>query len=322
MTVIDTSAPFATAPFSGDDIRLSEASPRDYFQLLKPRVMSLVVFTALAGMVLAPGHINPVIGVVALLCIAVGAGASGALNMWYDADIDAVMTRTATRPIPAGKILPKEALGFGLTLSAFSVCILGLVVNWLSAGLLAFTIFFYAVIYTIWLKRSTPQNIVIGGAAGAFPPMIGWACITNSVSVESIVLFLITFLWTPPHFWALALFKMKEYGAVGIPMLPNVAGQATTKTQILIYAVLTAIIGVVPSLMGFASVWYGVFAALLGIGFVWYSIGVYRMNERDEKMVPAKKLFGYSLVYLFAIFSGLMVDRGVLAAVAYFGVAS
>lgn len=290
-------------------VRLSEASAGDYFELLKPRVMSLVVFTALAGMVLAPGNIHPVIGFIAILCIAVGAGASGALNMWYDADIDAVMSRTAKRPIPAGKIAPQEALAFGLTLSAFSVCILGLVVNWLSAGLLAFTIFFYAVIYTMWLKRSTPQNIVIGGAAGAFPPMIGWACVTGGVSIESIVLFLITFLWTPAHFWALALFKMREYGSVGVPMLPNVSGEATTKTQIVVYAVLTAIIGVVPTMLGFASIGYGALAAALGLGFVWYSIGVHRMPEGDEKMVPAKKLFAFSIVYLFAIFSALMIDH-------------
>ena len=293
---------------------LSEATARDYFELLKPRVMSLVVFTALAGLVLAPGQINPVIGLVAILCIAVGAGASGALNMWYDADIDAVMSRTAKRPIPAGRVQPREALAFGLTLSAFSVAILGLAVNWLSAGLLAFTIFFYAVIYTMWLKRSTPQNIVIGGAAGAFPPVIGWACVTGGVSIESIVLFLITFLWTPPHFWALALFKMRDYGAVGVPMLPNVAGEKATKQQILIYAVLTAVIAVVPSYLGFASLGYGIFAAAMGLAFVWYSIGVMRMPEADRVMVPARKLFGYSIFYLFAIFSGLMIDHAVTAA--------
>ena len=239
------------------DVYLSEASARDYFELLKPRVMS----------------------------------------------------RTAKRPIPSGRIRPQEALAFGLTLSAFSVVILGLVVNWLSAGLLAFTIFFYAVVYTMWLKRSTPQNIVIGGAAGAFPPMIGWACVTGGVSIESIVLFLITFLWTPAHFWALALFKMRDYGAVGVPMLPNVAGEATTKTQILVYAVLTAVIGVVPFFLGFASLWYCLFAAALGVGFVWYSIGVARMPESDRVMVPAKKLFAFSIFYLFAIFSALMVDH-------------
>ncbi|PJR16650.1 protoheme IX farnesyltransferase [Sinorhizobium meliloti] len=291
--------------------RLSEASARDYFELLKPRVMSLVVFTAFAGLILAPGHINPFIGFTAILCIAIGAGASGALNMWYDADIDAVMSRTAKRPIPAGKILPQEALAFGLTLSAFSVIILGLAVHWLAAGLLAFTIFFYVAIYTMWLKRSTPQNIVIGGAAGAFPPMIGWACVTGGVSVESIVLFLIIFLWTPAHFWALALFKMGDYGAVGVPMMPNVCGEATTKRQIVIYAVLTAISGVCPTLLGFASLGYGAFATAMGLGFVWYSLGVLRMPEGDKRMVPAKKLFAFSIAYLFAIFSALLVDYAI-----------
>jgi len=294
------------------DLRLSEAGARDYFALLKPRVMSLVVFTAFAGLVLAPGNIHPVLGTIAILCIAVGAGASGALNMWYDADIDAVMTRTAKRPIPAGRIQPTEALAFGLTLSVFSVSILGLVVNWFSASLLAFTIFFYAVVYTMWLKRSTPQNIVIGGAAGAFPPMVGWACVTGGVSLDSIVLFLIIFFWTPAHFWALALFKMRDYAAVGVPMLPNVAGEAATKWQITLYAVLTAVTGVVPALTGLASPAYGLFAAALGAGFIYYSIGVLRMPEGDEKMVPAKKLFGFSLLYLFAAFSALLVDHYVV----------
>ncbi|MGB3812281.1 MAG: heme o synthase [Shinella sp.] len=307
MTVIEH---HEAVPGSGE-VYLSEASPRDFFELLKPRVMSLVVFTAFAGLIVAPGTINPVIGAIAILCIAVGAGASGALNMWYDADIDAIMSRTAKRPIPSGRIRPKEALAFGLTLSAFSVAILGLAVNWLSAGLLAFTIFFYAVVYTIWLKRSTPQNIVIGGASGAFPPMIGWACVTGDVSIGSVVLFLITFLWTPAHFWALALFKMRDYEAVGVPMLPNVAGEATTKVQILIYAVLTAVIAVVPTFLGFASLGYGLFAAALGAGFVWYSVGVLRMPEGDRAMVPAKKLFAFSIVYLFAIFSGLMFDYAI-----------
>ncbi|WP_267549853.1 heme o synthase [Rhizobium rhizogenes] len=305
MTVIDNHEALAEQGDTG----LSEASARDYFELLKPRVMSLVVFTAFTGLVLAPGHINPVLGFIAILCIAVGAGASGALNMWYDADIDAVMSRTARRPIPSGRINPSEALAFGLVLSGFSVVILGLAINWLSAGILAFTIFFYAVIYTMWLKRSTPQNIVIGGAAGAFPPVIGWACVTGSVSIESIVLFLIIFLWTPAHFWALALFKMRDYEAVGVPMLPNVSGIPTTKNQIVVYAVLTAIFGVVPAFMDFASVGYGVVAAALGLIFVHCSIAVWRMADGDEKMVPAKKLFAYSIFYLFAIFSALLIDR-------------
>ncbi|MCC2608803.1 heme o synthase [Neorhizobium petrolearium] len=290
-------------------VRLSEASARDFFELLKPRVMSLVVFTAFTGLMLAPGYLNPVLGVISILCIAVGAGASGALNMWYDADIDAVMTRTAKRPIPAGRILPQEALAFGLTLSVFSVVILGLAVNWFAAGLLAFTIFFYVVVYTMWLKRSTPQNIVIGGASGAFPPMIGWACVTGGVSVDSILLFLIIFLWTPAHFWALALFKMRDYGAVGVPMMPNVVGEASTKNQIVVYAVLTALAAVAPAFTGLAGLGYGIFATLLGAVFIYCSIAVRRMPDGDERMVPAKKMFAYSILYLFAIFSALLADR-------------
>jgi protoheme IX farnesyltransferase len=288
---------------------LSEADARDYFALLKPRVMSLVVFTALAGLVLAPGHINPVLAIISILCIAVGAGASGALNMWYDADIDAVMTRTAKRPIPAGRVEPREALAFGLTLSAFSVVILGLAVNWFAAGLLAFTIFFYAVIYTMWLKRSTPQNIVIGGAAGAFPPMLGWACVTGDVSLDSTILFLITFLWTPPHFWALALFKMRDYGSVGVPMMPNVVGERSTKRQMFVYSILMAIIAVAPTFTGLSSIGYGIFAGVLSLIFIGYSILVLRMPDGDEKMLPARKMFFYSIFYLFAIFAALMFDH-------------
>nr|WP_316652919.1 heme o synthase [uncultured Gellertiella sp.] len=292
-----------------EGLSLSEAGARDFFELLKPRVMSLVVFTAFAGLVLAPGHVNPLLGFIAILCIAVGAGASGALNMWYDADIDAVMTRTARRPIPSGRIRGKEALAFGVTLSCFSVAILGLAVNWLSAGLLAFTIFFYAVVYTMWLKRWTPQNIVIGGASGAFPPMIGYAAVTGTVSLDSIVLFLIIFFWTPAHFWALALFKMRDYGSVGVPMLPNVAGEGVTKVQILLYTVLTVIASVVPVLLHTASLGYGIFAAVLGAVFLVSAVKVYRMPEGDEKMVPAKKMFAWSIFYLFAIFSALMADH-------------
>ena len=305
MTVIDNH----DALGSDSGLRLSEAGARDFFELLKPRVMSLVVFTGFAGLVLAPGHINPILGFIAILCIAVGAGASGALNMWYDADIDAVMTRTAKRPIPDGRIMPQEALAFGLTLSAFSVCILGLAVNWFAAGLLAFTIFFYAVVYTMWLKRSTPQNIVIGGASGAFPPMIGWACVTGDVSLDSVILFMIIFLWTPAHFWALALFKMRDYGSVGVPMMPNVAGEKSTKNQMIVYAVLTAFIAVGPTLTGLAGIGYGVFAAILGAVFVYFSVIVRRMPDGDEKMTPAKKMFAYSIVYLFVVFTALLVDH-------------
>ena len=304
MTVIDNDL--------GDDLVLSEATGRDYFALLKPRVMSLVVFTAFAGLFLAPGSINPVMGAIAILCIAIGAGAAGALNMWYDADIDAVMSRTANRPIPAGRIGREEALAFGIALACFSVATLGLAVNWFAAGFLAFTIFYYAVFYTMWLKRATPQNIVIGGAAGAFPPMVGWAAVTGSVSLDSIILFSITFLWTPPHFWALALFKMRDYDDVGIPMMPNVAGEKSTKNQMVVYAVLTAIAGVAPALTGLASPFYAVFAAGLGGYFVYQSLKVRAMAEGDSKMLPAKKMFTFSIFYLAAIFAGLIVDRAAM----------
>ncbi|RVD35656.1 protoheme IX farnesyltransferase, partial [Mesorhizobium sp. M4A.F.Ca.ET.020.02.1.1] len=226
--------------------RMSEATAGDFFALLKPRVMSLVVFTAFVGLVAAPVTINPLLAVIAILSIAIGAGASGALNMWYDADIDRVMTRTKDRPVPAGRVTPGEALSFGLVLSVLSVMTLGVLVNWLSAALLAFTIVFYAVIYTMWLKRWTPQNIVIGGAAGAIPPVIGWAAVTGNISLESLILFLIIFLWTPPHFWALALFKSEDYQRAGIPMMPNVAGQPSTRRQIFAYSLILPPVGVLP----------------------------------------------------------------------------
>ena len=291
-----------------DVVRVSEAQAGDFLALLKPRVMSLVVFTAFVGLVTAQAAINPFVALIAIAAIAVGAGASGALNMWYDADIDAVMSRTATRPIPAGRVLPGEALAFGLFLSAFSVMTLGLVANWLAASMLAFTIFFYAVLYTMWLKRWTPQNIVIGGAAGAFPPMIGWAAATGQIGLESVIQFLIIFLWTPPHFWALALFKSGDYGRAGIPMMPNVAGEASTKRQMFVYAVAVAIVGVLPTVLGHAGMAYGIVAGLLGVAFVWYAWKVVRMPATDRVMAPAKALFGYSIVYLFAIFSALLLD--------------
>lgn len=290
-------------------LRMSEATPGDYIALLKPRVMSLVVFTAVVGLVAAPGTMNPLLALIAILAIAIGAGASGALNMWYDADIDKVMSRTAKRPVPAGRVTPGEALGFGLVLSVLSVMTLGVLVNWLSASLLAFTIFFYAVIYTMWLKRWTPQNIVIGGAAGSFPPMIGWAAATGNISLESVILFLIIFLWTPPHFWALALFKSGDYERAGIPMMPNVAGPASTRRQIFAYALLLAPVGVAPWLLGYTTLFYGIISLVLGAGFVWYSWKVLGMSDDDKTMVPAKKLFGFSLVYLFVIFAAYMGDR-------------
>lgn len=281
----------------------------DYIALLKPRVMSLVVFTAFVGMMLAPGGINPVVGLVAILCIAVGAGASGSLNMWYDADIDHVMSRTANRPIPAGRLPREHALIFGLWLSAFSVALLGLAANWVAAGLLAFTIFFYAVIYTMWLKRTTPQNIVIGGAAGAFPPMVGWAAVTGTVSLESAALFLIIFLWTPPHFWALALYKQGDYGAAGIPMLPNVAGEAATKLQILIYSLVLVAATIAPFALGFSGLIYAAFAAASGLWFVYLAVRLFLTRDSQPMRRAARSLFTYSLSYLFVVFVALLADR-------------
>jgi protoheme IX farnesyltransferase len=287
----------------------SSAEVGDYLALLKPRVMSLVVFTALVGLAVAPGPIHPMEAFTALLCIAVGAGASGALNMWFDADIDALMTRTQRRPVPAGRVRPGEALAFGLTLSAFAVVVLGLLVNVLSAALLAFTIFFYAVIYTMWLKRWTVENIVIGGAAGALPPMVAWAAVTGTVTIESITLFLIIFMWTPPHFWALALLKTEDYKRVGVPMLPVVRGEAVTARRILIYSILLAPIGVAPYFLGMASVAYGIVAAGLGAMMILRSIPIVRSRGLDR--VAARRLFGFSLFYLFIIFVALLVDRGI-----------
>ena len=294
----------------------SSAMPGDYFQLLKPRVMSLVIFTALIGLVMAPGSINPVIAAIAILCISIGAGASGALNMWYDADIDAVMARTSKRPIPDGRISADQALAFGIILSIFSVMTMGVLVNWLSASLLAFTIFFYAVIYTMWLKRSTPQNIVIGGAAGAFPPVIGWAAVTGTVTVESFVLFAIIFIWTPPHFWALALFRSGDYKAANIPMMPNVQGQKSTRMQILAYSIALAFTGVLPFALGFASLVYGLISAVLGLVFVWFAICVWRSSEEDDDHRHEKRLFGFSILYLFLVFSVLGIEAVILKWVA------
>jgi protoheme IX farnesyltransferase len=238
--------------------------------------------------------------------------------MWYDADIDALMSRTSRRPVPSGRVTPGEALGFGLVLSALSVMTLGVLVDWLAASLLAFTIFFYIVIYTMWLKRSTPQNIVIGGAAGALPPVIGWAAATGAIGVESLILFLIIFLWTPPHFWALALFKVGDYAAAGIPMMPNVAGPASTRRQILAYALLLAPVGVLPWLFGFASGYYGIASAALGVGFIWHSCKVLAASEKEVK--PAKALFAYSIFYLFAIFAALLADTIAMRALISAGV--
>ena len=286
----------------------SLASAGDYFALMKPRVMSLVVFTALTGIAVAPGHVHPVIGFTALLCIAVGAGAAGVLNMWYDADIDAQMTRTARRPLPLGRIQPAEALTFGILLTAFSVMTLGLMVNAFAALLLAFTIFFYAVIYTMWLKRWTPQNIVIGGAAGAFPPVIGWVAVTGSISLEPILLFLIIFFWTPPHFWALSLYRADDYARAGVPMLPVVAGDVATRRQILLYTLLLVPLGVSPWLLGYAG-WLYAGAALIS-GAVMLALAWQVYAERRPADQASKQLFAFSILYLFLLFAVLLVERG------------
>ena len=280
----------------------------DYFALLKPSVMSLVVFTAFVGMLLAPGGVNPVIGVITVLCIALGAGGSASLNMWYDADIDAVMSRTLNRPIPSGRVTREGAFGVGIVLSVFSVFTLGLAANWIAAGLLAFTIFFYTVIYTVWLKRSTPQNIVIGGAAGAFPPMVAWAAVTGTISLDSVILFAIIFLWTPPHFWALALYKQSDYGAVGIPMLPNVAGDAVTKNHIVAYSVVLVASTVLPVVTGMSGLLYGAAAVLSGAVFLGLAVKLWRRNGTEMRRT-ARSLFAYSLSYLFLIFLALLVDH-------------
>ena len=281
----------------------------DFFALMKPRVMSLVVFTALVGLVVAPGTLHPVIAIAALLCIAVGAGASGSLNMWYDADIDAVMQRTAARPVPRGRVLPHEALTFGTILAAGSVITMGMLVNWVSAALLALTIGFYLFIYTMWLKRRTPQNIVIGGASGALPPMIGWAAVTGTVSLESVVLFLIIFIWTPPHFWALALYRSRDYERAGIPMLPVTAGPDVTRTHILVYSLVLAPIGLAPAFIGLGGILYAVSASVLGAVFIALAIRVYTRRKGREAEKAAKKLFGFSIAYLLLLFAVLLVEH-------------
>ncbi len=285
--------------------RVPGASAGDYIELLKPRVMSLVVFTGLAGLVLAPGHIHPLIGAVAVLCIAVGAGASGAINMWYDRDIDAVMTRTANRPIPSGRVGADEALGFGGTLAVLSTLVMGVGVNWTAAALLALTILFYIVVYTMGLKRRTPQNIVIGGAAGAFPPMIGWAAVTGDVAVPSILLFLLIFLWTPPHFWALALFRNGDYTRAGVPMMPVVAGPRSTKRQMLVYTLVLLPVAASPYFVGIAGPVYLAASSLLGLMFVGCAVRV--LLSTDDG--PAKKMFGFSILYLFLLFALMIGER-------------
>ncbi len=307
---------------------LSLAEPSDFFALMKPRVMSLVVFTAWAGLMLAPGVMPLWKAIASIICIAAGAGASGALNMWYDADIDAQMSRTKKRPIPQGKISPNAALGFGIMISVASVWMLYIASNMVAAGLLAFTILFYLVIYTMWLKRSTPLNIVIGGAAGAFPPMIGWAAASGDITLNSVLLFMIIFIWTPPHFWALALYKTGDYAKVGIPMMPNVKGAKSTRNQIMAYSVLLAAVALAPIFTGLAGTLYAVFAVVLNIGFlalaakVWKSRAGETADSADEASLyevkagdrAARNLFAFSIIYLFATFGVLAAEallRGV-----------
>ena len=288
----------------------SLALPADYLELLKPRVMSLVIFTALCGLVVAPGHVNVVVALSSLLATAVGAGASGALNMAYEADIDGIMKRTSGRPIPSGRVTANEAYVFGAVLSIFSVILIGLAANGLSAALLAFTILFYALVYTVWLKRSTPQNIVIGGAAGALPPMIGYAIVTNSVTIDSFLLFAIIFIWTPPHFWALALLKSEDYARAGVPMMPNVKGTARTRLEILLYTLVLAPLGVAPWFTGLGGPVYGVVSALSGAAMLHLAIRCYRVRIGPEADTAARQLFGFSILYLFLLFAVLLAEHG------------
>jgi protoheme IX farnesyltransferase len=284
------------------------ATVGDFFALLKPRVMSLVVFTGLAGIVVAPGPVHPMVAFTALLCIALGAGASGALNMGYDSDIDGLMARTASRPIPLGRIAREDALAFGWWIAVASVAVMGLFVNVLAAALLAFTIGFYVFVYTLWLKRRTPQNIVIGGLAGALPPAIGWAAVTGNLALAPLLLVAITFMWTPPHFWALALFRSDDYTRAGVPMMPVVKGKARTRYEILAYTLLLVPLGLAPALIGLGGPLYACAALLFGGWMLLDAIAVFR--ERDETREPAaRKLFGISILYLFALFGALIVER-------------
>ena len=300
----------AAAAFAGYD----RSEVRDWITLLKPRVISLVVLTGVVGLLVAPGRLPPALSIAAVLCIALGAGAAGAINMWYDRDIDARMKRTATRPIPAGRIAPGAALGYGLTLAAASVVIMGLATNWVAAGWLATSIAFYVLVYTMWLKRRTPQNIVIGGAAGAFPPLIGWAAVTDGVSIEPVILFAIIFFWTPPHFWALSLFAHADYERVGVPMLPVTHGARETRRQVVIYSWILVPLTLSPCLIGFGGWLYGAAALALGALFLRHAHLVWT-DAQDEtgrsltKDAPARKAFRYSLSYLALLFVALAADR-------------
>ncbi len=309
MTMLTETAGRPEGAFAG-----SLALPGDYWELLKPRVMSLVIFTALTGLVAAPGHVNLVVALVSLLATAVGAGASGALNMAYEADIDAVMRRTSRRPIPSGRVTSAEAYVFGGVLAALSVMLVGLAANLLSAALLAFTIVFYALVYTVWLKRSTPQNIVIGGAAGALPPMIGYSIVTNSVTLDSLILFAIIFVWTPPHFWALALVKSEDYARAGIPMMPNSKGTARTRLEILLYTLVLAPLAVTPWLTGLGGAIYGGVSVGAGAVMVALALRCYRVRVGPAADKAAMNLFAFSILYLFLLFAVLLAERGLALA--------
>jgi heme o synthase len=293
----------------GGDATTIEPSVGDFIELMKPRVMSLVVFTSLAGLFAAPGDLHPVLGIIAIICITAGAGASGALNMWYDADIDARMARTAARPIPRGRVTPDEALAFGSVLSVVSVLTLGVLVNWVAGALLALTIAYYIFFYTMWLKRRTPQNIVIGGAAGSFPPMIGWAAVSGTVTIESVVLFLIIFMWTPPHFWALALYRCRDYERVGVPMLPVVAGLDETRRQILLYSLVLVPLAVTPYFIGLGGLVYLATSVVLGAIFLYLAFRVWMVREGREADRTAKQLFGFSILYLFLLFGVILGEH-------------
>jgi protoheme IX farnesyltransferase len=286
---------------------------RDFLALTKPRVMVLVVYTALCGLLAAPGHLHPVIGFTAILCTAVGAGASGALNMWYESDLDAQMKRTQKRPLPDGRMERQSALHFGVALGVGSVLVMGLAVNLLAAAILAASILFYVLIYTVWLKRRTPQNIVIGGAAGAFPPLIGWAAATGEIGVLPVLMFLLVFLWTPPHFWALSLFVRTDYAAAGVPMLPVVAGLPATRRQVMIYTIPMAAAAIAPWPLGKTGIIYGIAATLLTAWFVVLALRVAFNRETDQALMkPERALFRFSILYLFALFGALVVDKLVL----------
>ena len=293
----------------------TEAEFGDFYELLKPRVMRLVVFTGFVGLIAAPGSVHPFVAFVAILCIAIGGGAAGALNMWWDADIDAIMKRTSKRPIPAGKVSLHEARGLGFALSGFSVMMLGLATNWFAAGLLAFTIFFYVVIYTMWLKRVTPQNIVIGGAAGAFPPVVGWAAVTGGVSFESFLMFALIFMWTPPHFWALALFTRSDYENASVPMLTVTHGQKATRAHILAYTALLAVLTVAMCFTGLGGPVFILAAMMLNALFLKGAIVVWRRNKiksENDNFLAERKFFKLSLFYLFLLFGAIVFDRGLI----------